>query len=64
MENEAIRRRLREYVEGCRTPFTTIGRDAELGEPSRYIISRFLRGFSLNDESLKKIDLYLSSKGF
>lgn len=64
MSNESIRERMRKYTEGCRLSYIEIGKAAGLGEPSRYIISRFLKGLRLNPETLAAIDKYLSAKGY
>lgn len=64
MSNERIRERMRAFTESCRISYTQIGRDAGLGEPSRYLISRFLRGIRLNDNTLQAIDKYLITKGY
>ena len=64
MSNEKIRERMRTFTENCRTSYAQIGRDAGLGEPSRYLISRFLKGIRLNDDTLQAIDKYLITKGY
>ncbi len=64
MSNERIRERMRAFTESCRISYAQIGRDAGLGEPSRYLISRFLRGIRLNDDTLQAIDKYLITKGY
>ena len=64
MSNESIRERMRKYTEGCRLSYIEIGKAAGLGEPSRYIISRFLKGLQLNPDTLAAIDKYLSAKGY
>ena len=64
MSNERIRERMRAFTESCRISYAQIGRDAGLGEPSRYLISRFLRGIRLNDNTLQAIDKYLITKGY
>lgn len=52
------------FVNSCRTSYIKIGYAMGLGEPSRYIISRFLKGKQLNDDTLKVIDSYLTAKGY
>lgn len=64
MSNERIRERMRAFTESCRISYAQIGRDAGLGEPSRYLISRFLRGIRLNDDTLQAIEKYLITKGY
>ena len=64
MSNEMIRERMKRYTESCRTSYTEIGRAAGLGEPSRYLISRFLKGIRLNADTLQLIDSYLTAKGY
>ena len=64
MNNDSIRERMKRYTEGCRISYAEIGRAAGLGEPSRYIISRFLKGLRLNSETLTAIDKYLTAKGY
>ena len=55
---------MRAFTESCRISYAQIGRDAGLGEPSRYLIARFLRGIRLNDDTLQAIDKYLITKGY
>lgn len=64
MSNDLLRERLRRFTAVYPVSLARIGRDAGLGEPSRYIISRFLRGVPLNQETLAAIDRYLKSKGY
>lgn len=64
MSNEMIRERMKRYTEGCRISYAEIGRAAGLGEPSRYLISRFLKGIRLNADTLRLIDNYLTAKGY
>ena len=64
MSNEKVRERMQLFVNGCRVSFIQIGKDIGLGAPSRYLISRFLKGTKLNEETLKKVDSYLTSKGY
>ena len=56
MSNEKVRERMQLFVNGCRVSFIQIGKDIGLGAPSRYLISRFLKGTKLNEETLKKVD--------
>ena len=44
--------------------YIKIGYAIGLGKPSRYLISRFMRGIKLNDDTLQAIDNYLSAKGY
>ncbi len=64
MSNEKIRECMQAFVNSCRTSYIKIGYAMGLGEPSRYIISRFLKGKQLNDDTLKVIDSYLTAKGY
>ena len=64
MSNEAIRERVRSYVKKYGTAYTVIAREAGIGEPSRYLLSRFMNGRKLNAETLALIDSYLSERGY
>lgn len=64
MSNEMIRDRIKKYTAAYPVSLARIGRDAGLGAPSRYIISRFLRGVSLDVDTLAAIDKYLLARGF
>ena len=64
MSNEKIRERMRTYVGTCRVSYIQIGKEIGLGEASRYLVSRFLKGRHLNDDTLTQIDRYLIAKGF
>ena len=64
MSNEIIRERLAEYVKHCRTPYTKIASDMGIGSPSRYLLSRFLKGRQLNAVTLTLIDSYLKERGY
>ena len=64
MSNDSIRERIKRFTEAYPVSLVRIGKDAGLGEPSRYIISRFMRGLSLNSDTLEAIDKYLSAKGY
>lgn len=64
MDNDKIRERMQIFVNGCRTSYIQIAKDMGLGEPSRYIISRFLKGIRLNNDTLQTIDKYLTAKGY
>ena len=64
MSNERIRERMKRFTEDYPVSYIKIGYAIGLGEPSRYLISRFLKGRTLNDETLKQIDNYLIAKGY
>ena len=64
MNNENIRQRMKAYTDGCRTSYAQIGREAGLGNASKYLISRFLKGLYLNDNTLELLDKYLKQKGY
>ena len=64
MSNEAIRKRMRAYVRKYGTAYTVIAREAGIGAPSRYLISRFMNGRQLNAETLTLIDTYLTERGY
>lgn len=61
--NEEIRRRLKAYIAEFGTPLATIARATGHGE-NRSLFSRFMRGKDLWEDSLNRIDDYLSKKGF
>lgn len=62
--NEKIRERMKSYVDKYGVSYMAIGREAGLGSPSRYLVSRFMRGTNLNHDTLSKLDTYLSIRGF
>ena len=64
MNNERIRERMKHFTEDYPISYIKIGYAIGLGEPSRYIISRFMKGVRLNDDTLKAIDTYLTAKGY
>ena len=64
MSNERIRERLKKFTTDYPISYIKIGNAIGLGKPSRYIISRFLKGRQLKDDTLKAIDSYLTSKGY
>ena len=64
MSNEKIRERMKQYISRYGTAYTVIARDAGIGAPSRYIVSRFMNGKSLNDATLQLLDIYLSERGY
>lgn len=64
MCNEIVRDRVRKFTAVYPVSLARIGRDAGLGKPSRYIISRFMRGLALDTDTLAAIDKYLSEKGY
>lgn len=64
MSNDIIRDRMRKYINDYPISYVKIGYAIGLGKPSRYLISRFLKGVRLNDETLQTIDKYLITKGY
>lgn len=64
MSNERIRERMKKFTIDYPISYIKIGYAIGLGQPSRYIISRFLKGKALNDDTLKVIDSYLTAKGY
>lgn len=64
MSNERIRERIKKFTTDYPISYIKIGYAMGLGESSRYIISRFMKGRTLNEDTLKLIDSYLTSKGY
>lgn len=65
IRNKEIRERMKNYTQSCRVPFYQIGIDAGMTEKrSMYLVSRFLRGMNLNDETLDMFEEYLNVKNF
>ena len=64
MSNERIRERIKKFITDYPISYIKIGYAMGLGEPSRYIISRFMKGRTLNEDTLKVIDSYLTAKGY
>lgn|GEM_PF-5080188 len=64
MTNERVRERMKRFTNDYPISYIKIGYAIGLGKPSRYLISRFMRGIKLNDDTLQAIDNYLSAKGY
>lgn len=64
MSNETIRKRTRAFVNYYPISLVRIGKQIGFEDKSRYLISRFLRGADLKEDSLKMIDSYLIARGY
>lgn len=63
-DSKVLRERIESYTDYYGVPYTFIGREAGLGEPSRYLVSRFMRGKKLDPDTMYKLDTYLNSRGY
>jgi len=65
ISNAEVRERMRKYTMSCRIPYYQIGIDSGLTERrSIYLVSRFLRGQNMNEDTLNMFDCYLSERGY
>ena len=62
--NTLVRERINQYTSTYHTSYAQIGREAGLGKQSPYLISRFLKGLDLNNETLSNIENFLTTKGY
>lgn len=64
MTNQTIRERINKLVANYGTPYLFIGNECGMGKKSRYVISRFMRGLNLDENTLKQIDSFLTARGY